>query len=108
MKKSLFSFLMVAMIATVTFAFAPFDSAIFKWNGSTWVEGEGEDCGGSGAYCQLIVVNSAHAQYIAEIQAQVGTNHAPGSFQVVINPTTDNPDAGNITVDLILSRKLPQ
>lgn len=102
MKKSLFSFLMVAMVATVTFAFSPLVDAIYNYTGSAWEAGPGENCGGSAALCQ-ISFDQTHVPYRAKIFSQISTQTA-GTFSIFVDHD-NNPDTPLVEVVVTLLRK---
>lgn len=105
MKKSFLSFLMVAMIATITFAFAPkadFADAVYRYVSGNWEEGTGTNCGGSAALCQ-ISFNTIHDAYAPKIFAQI-TTQAAGTFSIFVDHD-NNSSTPLVEVVVTLSRK---
>jgi len=86
--KRLFSVLMVAVVATVAFAFttpksSALDTYTYHLEGSSWEIGEG-DCEGGDETCQF-TFTYPNDNYLDDIQAHLFTNPEPdGPFQFQI------------------------
>lgn len=110
--KRLFSVLMVAAIATFTFAFTTPKAAFndpFHLEGSTWFEGSGDGCSDDGAACEIETSTSGvDAAAIPAIMAQ-----DPGgvSFFTTTTPVDHDNDGGAVTplqnVTVVNIQRLP-
>lgn len=94
--KRLFSVFMLAVVATVAFAFTtPKEDSnafatLYRFDKATsqWVSGSSPvDCNGSAFYCEISFADQ-YAQYSSQILAQLGTSiptGAPASINVTVN-----------------------
>lgn len=94
--KKLFSVLMVAVVATLAFAFTTpkaFDDVTYHLEGGVWVENEGDGCASTGNPCD-ITFDIAYASFANQIGAQ-----APAAPSTVLSYTANIDTNGDSVPD---------